>query len=394
MLIKDIKFIKIFLINNLLTFIQALTNIMLIWIVYNQTNSAIYISIAVIMLELPGIVFSPFLGATIDRYSTKKTLLVSTIIKSIVFILLGVSIIFKMKVIILMLLFCNSLIAPIFSNGINILIKELFNEEKLVKVNSIMTISFDLAYILGGLGAAFLLKINKNDKVFYGISIILLIVYLILKTIKVDKEIIKNNVDNILSHTITSIKYIYHNRELLNIILVSFFWNIFVWGGIIIILPVFSNNIDNTGSLYGLMNTFQSIGIIIGSLLTGYIILKRNKQNIIYFGIAIQAFLLIIFSIQTNKNYILLLLMLAGIIAAPCMIYKTTYLQEKIDIDKQGTIMAFTGTLMTVGYTLGNFITGIIISKSLTYKNVIISYMIILISITVLLFLFQIKKNK
>lgn len=59
---KDANFLKIFLSSNLLNFAQSLVNITIIWLVYNQTNNAIFIAIAVIAMELPGIVFAPFLG--------------------------------------------------------------------------------------------------------------------------------------------------------------------------------------------------------------------------------------------------------------------------------------------------------------------------------------------
>lgn len=63
---KDANFLKIFLSSNLLNFAQSLVNITIIWLVYNQTNNAIFIAIVVTAMELPGIVFAPFLGTIID----------------------------------------------------------------------------------------------------------------------------------------------------------------------------------------------------------------------------------------------------------------------------------------------------------------------------------------
>lgn len=78
----------------------------------------------------------------------------------------------------------NSLVRPVIDSCINVLIKELFDKEKLITTNSLMNVSFDIAYIFGTLASSLVVLTGKSKVTFIVIAIIFLLIGGILASIK------------------------------------------------------------------------------------------------------------------------------------------------------------------------------------------------------------------
>ncbi|MSE04567.1 MFS transporter [Lactobacillus salivarius] len=387
---KDPNFLKIFISSNLLNFAQSLVNITIIWLVYNQTNSAIFIAIAVTSMQLPGVLLAPFLGIIVDRFSTKLVASISLLTKSILFVCLGFLINSNNNVLLFLFLGINSLTGPIIDSCINVLIKELFDNEKLIITNSLMTVSFDLAYIFGTLASGLVVITGKSKITFVAIAVIFILISWILNSIRHDtisKPQISLSFTKSIQHMSTSLKFLWQQRPLFNVIIVSFLWNLLIWGSLPVILPIFSKFFKRSILIYSSFNSIQSIGIIIGSLFAGMLTVKFDKVKIIYLSIVSQSLFLMIFSLQKNALLALSLFLLAGICSAPCMIYKTTYLQECIPENRRGQVFLLNSTLSTVSYPIGNFLTALL-SKKLTNHIGIILFVFSIFLIIFCIFLY------
>lgn len=284
----------------------------------------------------------------------------------------------------------NSLVGPVIDSCINVLIKELFDKEKLITTNSLMNVSFDIAYIFGTLASSLVVLTGKSKVTLIVIAIIFLLIGGILASIKnitAAKPQIPISFGKSIQHMSSSLKFLWGNRPLFNVIIASFLWNLLIWGSLPVVLPILSKLFNHSVLMYSSLNSVQSIGIIVGSLLVGMISVKMDKIKIIYLSMIFQSLFLIVFSLQKNTSLSLGLFLLAGICSAPCMIYKTTYLQENTPENKRGQVFLLNSTLSTVSYPIGNFFTALL-SKKFTYDIGIILFIFSILLIISCVFLY------
>ena len=92
---------------------------------------------------------------------------------------------------------------------------------------------------------------------------------------------------------------------------------------------------------------------------------------------------------------IIVLLILAGIISSPIMIYKSTFFQEEIPGQLKGRIFSIIGLLGTVTYPIGNFLTALILNyiPSANVGMLLFAYSMILLVFSSFLFVFLYRKG-
>ncbi|MFV9752005.1 MFS transporter [Ligilactobacillus salivarius] len=221
-------------------------------------------------------------------------------VKAIIFVFLGFLINRNNDTLLFVFLGLNSLVGPVIDSCINVLIKELFDKEKLITTNSLMNVSFDIAYIFGTLASSLVVLTGKSKVTFIVIAIIFLLIGGILASIKnitAAKPQIPISFGKSIQHMSSSLKFLWGNRPLFNVIIASFLWNLLIWGSLPVVLPILSKLFNHSVLMYSSLNSVQSIGIIVGSLLVGMISVKMDKIKIIYLSMIFQSLFLIVFSL-------------------------------------------------------------------------------------------------
>lgn len=359
--LRNTSFTKLFIAMNLNTISQTFANISIVWLLYHATNEPLLVALAGGVMMIPALISGTLLGGLIDRIKTVHALAIALFINAVVFLLLAVSPI-RAGVVSIGLLFCllsiTSLLTPLITASATIITNELLNGEALVTGNALLTIAFDLAYIIGSVLAGVLAARGYQQSAFLVAASLFLVTGLL--TLSIKSSAVKAQRRQRRSATIVAgFRFIFSNIRLRNMVVLTSLWNMLIWGTIPVVLPLFVTHVlKQDSTVFGLLNSLQSTGIIIGSFVIGAITVKAKKTTIIYGGIIAQCLLLCLFGLQTQWLIASLLLIVAGIVSAPIMIYKTTYFQEIIPNESQGQLFMLISTVGTLLFPVGGVLIG------------------------------------
>ena len=186
-------------------------------------------------------------------------------------------------------------------------------------------------------------------------------------------------------------QYLTTNKKLAFLILLTSLWNLLIWGAFPIVFPVFvQKNLHATAATYGLINGIQSFGIILGSLIVGALPKRKESFNLSLIFLIVHCVFIAFFSLQHQLIPAVSLLILAGIVSSPVMIYKSTFFQEEIPSQLKGRLFSIIGLLGTITYPIGNFLTASILSyiSSTNASLLLFAYATILLVFSLLLFIY------
>lgn len=354
---------------------NSISSISLIWIAYNKFNSPLVIAIVLGALQFPNIILGPFLGGLLDKFNKIKLMIFANVINSSVFLFLIFNPLtsrIDLSVFILLLVLSGSM-KPLLVGGDSMVIQDIFesNGERM-SANALVIMSFDTTYIFGSLLSGLILALGYGFKVYALVTIFYMVIAIILfriNTIFTPKHINheKNKDVSYISNTKSAFKTIFKNKQLIAVLSMDFFWNMLLWAGLTVLLPVLVKTVLNSGSeKYGLLESMTSIGIIIGSFFVGKIKLKENwliKGVVITIGI--HGLLFSVIGLIKNIWLICILLILIGFIVSPALIYKTTFYQKAFDEKSKGALFTIAGSMTSSSYPLGIMVTSLLA----TFKN-------------------------
>lgn len=361
LVLRNKSFAKLFIAMNLNTISQTFANVSIVWLLYHATNEPLLVALSGGVMMIPALISGTLLGGLIDRIKTVHALAIALFINAVVFLLLAVSPI-SASVVSIGLIFCllsiMSLLTPLMTTSATIITNELLNGAALVTGNALLTIAFDLAYIIGSVLAGFFAASVYQQSAFLVAASFFLMTGML--TLSIKSNAVKAQRRERRSTTLAAgLHFIFSNIRLRNMVVLTSIWNMLIWGTLPVVLPLFVTHVlKQNSNVFGLLNSLQSVGIIIGSFVIGAITIKAKKTTIIYGGIVAQCLLLCLFGLQTQWLVASLLLIVAGIVSAPIMIYKTTYFQELIPNGSQGQLFMLISTLGTLLFPVGGLLIG------------------------------------
>lgn len=123
----------------------------------------------------------------------------------------------------------------------------------------------------------------------------------------------------------------------------------------------FELSAGNSDQLYGLMMALFSIGLILGTWLIGYYEKKLNRGYLIYIGLILQGFFLLIIYFEPSKIYTSIVLLLAGLTSSGAMTPISAFYAENTTNKIRGRVYSVTNASIKMLSLFGFFLAGIII---------------------------------
>lgn len=344
---------------------DSIAVVVIIWTIYNQTFTPLLITLALICLEFPAILLGPVWGVYIDR-SPKTFIILANLIRGFLFLYLlfvplnSTSSFFQF----LGLLCVSSSLAPITKAGENMIIPKIVNKEHIIKANSLMFIQFDLALVIGPLIGGYLaskehiqLAFLLNAITFFISAAFLAYVFpksTVEKGIEKTKQTFHQKFNKWFFEFIEGIIYATKHSNIASLIIISFLWNLLIWGTSPTLLPIL-NNVQLLGDAkaYGLLGAATSLGIIIGSFVVGSLNNERNLFRIVMLSIIFHGAVYASLSLAPNLWIAAMLFLLSGIISAPAMIYMRTIIQQHTPQEKLGRIFTVLSSMGAFGFPIG-----------------------------------------
>ncbi|TWT14467.1 MFS transporter [Streptococcus sp. sy010] len=392
LLVKEKNFLVFISAISLIYLAQSIVDVAIIWLVYEKTQQPLFIALSVFITQVPSLISAPFLGGVMDKIAVSKAISLASLVKAFVFIvlcLLSTHINNLVLIVLALLLILNSAVSPLISAGSIAIVKDLLDDEQFHTANALVNISFDVCYLLGAFLSGLIIAQFNHQLIFLCSALLFFLATLLLSLIPSQRHQKQEEDNGKKRPLLQALQYLTSIPKLLSLVCLTSLWNLLIWGAFPIVFPIFVKTILQEGAAtYGLINGVQSFGIIIGSLIVGGIPKHKNSFHLTFLFLMAHCVLIAIFSLQNNVLSSMILLIVAGVISSPVMIYKSTFFQETIPDQLKGRIFSIIGLLGTVTYPIGNFLTALLLN-GISAENVgilLFTYAIILLLLSVALF--------
>lgn len=256
------------------------------WIL-DITHSTLLMGWISFISVIPQLMLSPMIGVFVDRHNTKKIMLSMDVIRGISMCLFGLIALFGINDVTLILV--NSIVLAIsncfYQTSVNASLIYIFKKDKFVESNSIANSIINLAEITAASMAGFLISILSAPILFIinGVTFFIsAFSSLFLKMPLKNEKTIKKNLKAELRESIILCK---NNRYLMNFVSMRCILGILLQINTILIIPLFKVKYDEI--LYGISNSFQIAGTLIGGIILVYLKKYLSESKILMFSLTV-----------------------------------------------------------------------------------------------------------
>ena len=248
---------------------RSIYDISIIWLILDITNSEKLTGLIAMTTYLPAIFFGLFAGAIVDMYSKTRVMAFAQIMQAIAVIGIPIFLLFDIKVawIIMILAFFHNGFSLPFVPAFKSYLPTQVKKERLLAANSIANIAWQSAVFIGPILAAYFLTMIPVEYLFY----ITVICYLItaLLSINAPREKQKKENENlklIVNKTYQGLVYLFNDKTLLSIIILTVLSNLFVMGPAVVGIPILVKiGLGGTASNFAICEAVVGLGMLLGT---------------------------------------------------------------------------------------------------------------------------------
>ncbi len=255
---------------------DAIYQFALMWLVLDMTNSPTITGLIAMSAYLPALILGLFAGVLSDRLNRYFLMIGAHVSQSLTVIAIPVFIYFDVAtgLFIGIIAFIRSGFSTFFQPAFNAFVPTLFPTNQLVRVNSILVTSGQIAYILGPALAGVLLAVVSLPNLFLidGLSFLVAIAFLAI-VVKPRQTIVKSPHSH-WDELVEGLNYIKMSKSLFALMIITFFNNLFIMGPAIVGVPILVRNaLGGTASDFAFVEACMAGGSLLGSI----IVTRLNK---------------------------------------------------------------------------------------------------------------------
>ncbi|PFM08993.1 MFS transporter [Bacillus cereus] len=327
----------------------------LVTFVYSITESPFMIALTFISKGLPQLLLSPFIGGVVDRFSKKKILIFTDILRGMI-VLTYLFALYKIEIIFISNI-CLSVLSCLFEPAKQATLKNIVHQNHFVTANSLSSTMNGFMSIMGASLGGIIAQSLHIEFAFLVNSLSYFISAYFIYNMSVPSHDTFSKKKAFFTDIKDGYTYILQTKIILTLILVGISWGI-IGGAYQLLLTIYAEKIFHTN--IGILYTVQGAGLMMGSLLVNFYISKNKEKMKKVFGWAyfLQGifFLAFILSDQLISGIITLLCMrIAGGIIVPL---DTTLLQTYTKETMMGKVFSFHYSIYGSLIQLSMFFTG------------------------------------
>ncbi len=332
------------------------TLIALIWFLLQLTGSGAAIGLMVLCFQLPTIISSPLMGKLLDRYQPRTVMAVDNFGRACVIAAIPVLYWFgalQLWMVYVLAMF-TGILSPATEVGLRLVIPRLVTDEELERANSLSSISWDFATLVGPAIAGFLVTFISGPGVLViDAASFVLMGTMVLTLSRMQREQARKEMyDN--RRSLLGFGAIFRMKavRLLTVLTLLF---LFAQGLAEVAIPVYSEKTLGTGAEgYGLLMSAFGVGSLLALMLISQFWSRNERQGLSLASILVLSGLLLIPVVFLRTLPMALLFMgLAGFAAAPYYVVEQLLIQRLVPRDVQGQVFGARGALSVAGYPLG-----------------------------------------
>lgn len=356
---------------------DAVYAIALPWLMLELTGSKTQTALVSMSAYLPALIFGLLAGSIVDLYNRKWIMIWSDIIRSVLVIVVPISLIygFVSPLLIGVITFSLSAFSTFFYPARDSLIPHIVTQEELPAANSAISVSGQMSHLLGPLFAGVGISILGLTHLFTADAVSFLFSVLMISLVKAPSQ--KPHPHHQVSQwegIKKGLSFVHEQRGLRRLLLLTFVNNIFIMGPAIIGLPVFVKEVLRADfTVLAQLEAAMAGGMIAGSFIFWKAIKKWNPVKILLFGIVLDGITYSFLYLVENSLAGILVLFIHGIGIPLITVSRTTIIQRSVPDHFRGRIfsMVYMAVMGTTALSVG--LTGL----TLEYITANVLYLII-----------------
>lgn len=321
------------------------------WLIVSIHSNVMTVLVMMICFWLPSALLGPYWGVLVDRYSRKRLLLFSNLVRGIV--LLGFGTYFyryglSTYALDFLMLFLGSLFGVIFPASVA-MIRELVATEDLLYANTTIDIIYEVGNVVGMGSAGFLLVAVSHGVAFTICGVIFLLAGWSLMPIQLRARLPakKSKKTSIMNDFVLGIEYLQKNQILALIYVVQMLIMAAFMITPVLIAP-FAKNILHADSFeFGMIESALSLGVVLGGCVLPWITRKYGFVKTLLYFVSLLMVFYVLFSMNTRVSLSMVLYFSIGVVLSSwsLIMMKT---QSVTEPDYQGRVQSVFSSMSSV----------------------------------------------
>ena len=355
------------LLRFIMVFSWSMQFIVIEWVVYSLTKSALSLGIVGLMEVVPAILMALFAGHFVDQ-NEKKGLLFKCIIGFLV-ISLGLFLLtwepfrgnLSAKTIlysIYFLVFLGGIVRAFLGPTIFSLLSLIVPKNLYSNAATWSSSVWQISSVLGPAVAGFSITIIGVHGSMLSVLTCSLLALIALSQIST-KPILNPKIgEPIMQSLKEGVKFVYNNKTILGALSLDMVAVLF--GGAVALLPIFAQDILKVGPEgFGVLRAAPALGAFITMFISAYVPLNKNAGMKLLFSIFAFGICIIVFGISTLFWLSVIALFLSGVVDGISVVIRQTILQLKTPDHMRGRVAAVNSIFVGSSNELGAFESGL-----------------------------------
>lgn len=336
----------------------ALSDVLMSWYIFNETNSTTYVGVVLFIPSLFLLFLGPLGGKFADKYSRKLLLIIGKVVNLILFLLIAILINLDFNGLIFVVM-CFSIVGAqeaLTASSVRNLLADIVGLKNLTTGTSILEAGNSFIYFISPLIVSFLILIFQFKSLFWGIPMVytLSTIFALLLFINFKKLEIRPQSD---SSVFDGLKYSWNEKNLR--ILLFLTTTLFFWGITHPLIPKIARDVlEIGGSGFALLVASEGLGWFIGSVMIYFLpSFFKNSKSLVLCTLGYSIFM-IFFSLSTVPILSMFFLLISGIFHVIWWTMIIVFLQTLSAEKYKGRVMGLFFTLITFdgfGFLIGGW---------------------------------------
>lgn len=365
-LLKDKNYLMYFISNMVSPIGDNLFNIAITWYMIKKTNSIAPIGIVGGLSLTAKIIFGPFVGVIIDKFSRKKVCIMSDVVRAVLIAALMFFIFADWNIVFVYLtIFIVEFVDLFYRPSVTSILTNIVDEDLIAgafSLNGFM--NYFTAFIGVSLGGVFSQYMNVYVVLVFNASTFIISAFSI-SLIRMKENLVGNSCEEVESkHILSSLKggvtYIKSKKFILQFMIVTFISNI-AYTVIYGLIPAVAKDVFNSSIIYSILQIGVTLGSSVGLFIIGNMKIKKVGKTSIW-GSFLAAGFVILFTFTKYPILAIGFISLFGLVdSATIPIFG--YNQKQIDDQYRGRVISITNTVILLGSALINYVIATFSSK-------------------------------
>jgi len=320
---------------------SSLTDLAAGILIFEKTGSALAVGLMLMATAIPSLFVGLLAGVFVDRFSRKKIMIASDLIRSL--LVFSIPFLIQINIVLLyVVVILASSVKQFFDPAQQSVLPDVASEEELAAANAFLSISSFGSTAIGFAAAGFLASTGEIAVAFYVDALTFLISAAFVSLVKIAPMVIEEE---------TSVKAVVANLKsgvgllvrtpILRSTLIVFAPVLFSFGlWNVLLLPFAIDTLGGTEFQYGLQEGLTSLGFVFGSLLMAKYIERLPEGTWMVISFTVMGIVGILYGLASNIWFAIVLVTISGFSQPPSSISRSLVLQRNTPREYRGRVFS------------------------------------------------------